>query len=1025
MKKILLAVILLFAFVCHAQTAVRFGDGQPVWKASAAGGALLSVSSASIAFCNAPASGLPCTNTATTYTDSTMAHACPSGQQVTVANSSTCQSSTDSFGNWGVWVAPSTTGYAYTVTIAGRSYGPYPTGPLGQVGFTVPTTASPNQVLVGPPYSGASALVQSKGTGRTGSGGSTAVPLTFDSPVAAGNLLVAVTLSNAFVSLANSTGQTWQQVSTTPSFGRDARIWYICSATGGVTTVTFTGSSQYDHLHVYEFSGTHPSTNCLDASVAADTSSGYSFTLGTPAQSNELYIAFAANGSNSSTVSASPGFTLGQYSSESSFSTNLATQFMSTASATATTFTMPLTGGCSGCGGVAASFKLAAGAGTPSFRALVASDLPSGVVPDTNCKPDGAGNLSCKTVAVGATNPTTIDSTGNVKPAVDDSVSIGSYVGGVFTRFVGWFSHLYAKWFRDEVDVKQFGAKGDGVTDDSAAVLAAITDRYNAHGGVVFFPRGTYLITQQIVMPNDGIGVTGPQPYSRQPDISFRGVGDVRNGQGQIPGSTYGGSVLKLTYCGTGWAKFETYGLGHVTMQALTLWDNSGCNLPFVHWTGTTMTFRDMSVLGSKALANADQDAFLAGGSNTTFTTINDPNAPNQGYETLIDNVYFNYIRRAVYARAWVQGLHMRDSFIGPQSGSNLTDGAAIEFDGTGGGGNGNSHFTDNRCEITGYYYCYKFLSSTSSDIRGTDVEDTLGAHNTAVAYFDSGSGYNYLQQSSRMTLPSIAVDLNGNNTIIDATAVGGMTQLYGTQHLWDLQAQGSFTLRPRQSATSSNNYHSPLQKFISTYWDGAATQDDNWQLNTIASASANPAIDFHLSHPSGSSGGGKFYLDTPYVFNSTGTISGDINFSGNYNFGTGGSYFNNNLWCRNQTAATSGSNPSGCQVNLFGYRWNGSSSTSYQWALYSSTIPSSGAATNIWLNLEYQSGGGLSAAVKMPGVYIAPVTVSALPTCNAANSAIRRTVSDATAPTYLGTLTGGGSVMTPVICNGTNWVSY
>lgn len=33
--------------------------------------------------------------------------------------------------------------------------------------------------------------------------------------------------------------------------------------------------------------------------------------------------------------------------------------------------------------------------------------------------------------------------------------------------------------------------------------------------------------------------------------------------------------------------------------------------------------------------------------------------------------------------------------------------------------------------------------------------------------------------------------------------------------------------------------------------------------------------------------------------------------------------------------------------------------------------------------------------------------------------------VTDATAPTYLGTLTGGGTVTTPVIDNGTAWVSY
>ena len=44
---------------------------------------------------------------------------------------------------------------------------------------------------------------------------------------------------------------------------------------------------------------------------------------------------------------------------------------------------------------------------------------------------------------------------------------------------------------RDFVSVKDFGAVGDGVTDDTAAIQAAITD---AAGGTVYFPNGTYVV---------------------------------------------------------------------------------------------------------------------------------------------------------------------------------------------------------------------------------------------------------------------------------------------------------------------------------------------------------------------------------------------------------------------------------------------------------------------------------------------------------------------------------------------------
>lgn len=43
-------------------------------------------------------------------------------------------------------------------------------------------------------------------------------------------------------------------------------------------------------------------------------------------------------------------------------------------------------------------------------------------------------------------------------------------------------------------NVKDYGAKGDGSTDDTAAIQAAIAAVQNASGGTVFFPQGTYSV---------------------------------------------------------------------------------------------------------------------------------------------------------------------------------------------------------------------------------------------------------------------------------------------------------------------------------------------------------------------------------------------------------------------------------------------------------------------------------------------------------------------------------------------------
>ena len=46
-------------------------------------------------------------------------------------------------------------------------------------------------------------------------------------------------------------------------------------------------------------------------------------------------------------------------------------------------------------------------------------------------------------------------------------------------------------------NVKSFGAKGDGVTNDASAIQDALD--YAQRGGIIFFPFGTYLITSNVV----------------------------------------------------------------------------------------------------------------------------------------------------------------------------------------------------------------------------------------------------------------------------------------------------------------------------------------------------------------------------------------------------------------------------------------------------------------------------------------------------------------------------------------------
>lgn len=58
-------------------------------------------------------------------------------------------------------------------------------------------------------------------------------------------------------------------------------------------------------------------------------------------------------------------------------------------------------------------------------------------------------------------------------------------------------------------------------------------------------------------------------------------------------------------------------------------------------------------------------------------------------------------------------------------------------------------------------------------------------------------------------------------------------------------------------------------------------------------------------------------------------------------------------------------------------------------------------------------------------GIQLPVSTVSSLPSCGSSQKGMMYAVSDATSPTYNGSLTGGGSVSVAVYCNGSSWTAH
>ena len=73
---------------------------------------------------------------------------------------------------------------------------------------------------------------------------------------------------------------------------------------------------------------------------------------------------------------------------------------------------------------------------------------------------------------------------------------------------------------REWVSVKDFGAIGDGVTDDTAAIQAAVDAHQN-----VYFPIGTYLVTSTITCSQFGQCLIGPGNKYAPATIQYGGTG--------------------------------------------------------------------------------------------------------------------------------------------------------------------------------------------------------------------------------------------------------------------------------------------------------------------------------------------------------------------------------------------------------------------------------------------------------------------------------------------------------------------
>ncbi len=272
--------------------------------------------------------------------------------------------------------------------------------------------------------------------------------------------------------------------------------------------------------------------------------------------------------------------------------------------------------------------------------------------------------------------------------------------------------------------VKQYGAKGNGTTDDSAAILAALAGAYAAGGGTVLFPAGTYRMDSQMFIPNNG--AVSP----RQPVIKLQGYGALWDGEWQGATPAIPTTTLDLRST-TGPGKVDTRGIGLLILEDInfTQTGSAADTNPFVHTTNTTLHVRGCSFMGHASLSGTTcvQDAIILGGTDTTNTAA--PGTPNtgfQGYGTVIERNYFGRIRRTIYALAWANALMISQNTISSSCGA-TTNEAAIQFDGSGGTRSYGSYVVGNLIERTNYPYAIRLKNSGDNYLAGNSFWDFSG----------------------------------------------------------------------------------------------------------------------------------------------------------------------------------------------------------------------------------------------------------------------------------------------------------
>ncbi len=378
-------------------------------------------------------------------------------------------------------------------------------------------------------------------------------------------------------------------------------------------------------------------------------------------------------------------------------------------------------------------------------------------------------------------------------------------------------------WF----NVKNFGAKGDGSTDDTAAFTNALLAAFNAGGGTVYFPATAttlgYNIQGQIILPNDGVLYVNHNPSGytfRQPPIRITGDGqNILDNNFASTGFQKGGSTLIVNATNV-LAKIVSLGTGSLEIDHVNLVDNSDGNTDFIFDNNSALNVHDVAFYGQRGYSWS-QDCIVLGGTNAAIFASTNSSGCFQGYGTTIHNNYADRVRRFCFLRTAADAVWVVDNSVWDSSGGSC----CIEILGTTVLSDTGNQIRGNSIEVPNYTYGVKATYAANNDCIGNTFWD--GPNNHIADYLMSTSANNNLIIGGVGGTPTHLIDngtgnkylfADGNNLLASSTLTANsltLNYLTAGSPLLVQNVQEGYNLNPIDQWVYSSSYGLYLNQFV------------------------------------------------------------------------------------------------------------------------------------------------------------------------------------------------------------------